>query len=181
MAESARPTVQTATSGRSRRTSSRPSSSRVQVVRCHPNSVGTDSRMRWSSSLKRPSTLVVPFEGAAIEQPVLACVDKALGRLHDGGRDAAEVAGDLVPGESLSELGDHEEAEGCEVVVGLAPSGDQSASRGAIKPRYVVHGKVPSIFVVGLATATFDGLTFPFNFLPAVRGVAADRDSRTVV
>jgi len=33
----------------------------------------------------------------------------------------------------------------------------------------------------GLATATIDGLAFPFNFLPAVRGLAADRESRTVV
>ncbi len=86
-----------------------------------------------------------------------------------------------MPGESLSELGDHEEAERGEVVVGLAASSDQSASRGAIEPRYVVHGKVVSIVVGGLATATIDGLAFPFNFLPAMRGLAADRESRTMV
>ena len=33
--------------------------------------------------------------------------------------------------------------------------------------------------VAGFATATIDGLTFPCNFLPALRGLAADRDSRT--
>jgi hypothetical protein len=81
----------------------------------------------------------------------------------------------------LSELGDHEEAEGSLVVLGLSASVDQSASRRTIKSRYLLHGKVSSGFVVGLATATIDGLTFPFNFLPALRGLAADRDSRTMV
>jgi hypothetical protein len=58
---------------------------------------------------------------------------------------------------------------------------DQSPSRGAIQPGYLVHGKVSFVVVAGLATATIDGLTFPFNFPPAIRGLAADRDSRTVV
>ncbi len=66
-------------------------------------------------------------------------------------------------------------------VSGLSASVDQSPSRGAIQSGYRVHGKVASIVVSGLATATIDGLTFPFNLLPAVRGLAADRDSRTVV
>lgn len=48
-------------------------------------------------------------------------------------------------------------------VPGLSASGDQSASRGSVEPRYLVHGKV-LIFAVGLATATIDGVTFPFNF-----------------
>jgi hypothetical protein len=43
-----------------------------------------------------------------------------------------------------------------------------------------VHGKV-LIFVVGLATSTIDGSTFPFNFLPAVQTTSGDLESRTVV
>jgi hypothetical protein len=45
----------------------------------------------------------------------------------------------------------------------------------------LVHGKVPSIVVGGLVTATIDGLAFPFNFLPAIRGASTDLESRTVV
>ncbi len=81
----------------------------------------------------------------------------------------------------MSELGDHQKSEGGVRVLGLLGAVDQAASRRPIQPRYVVHGKVSSMSVVGLATATIDGLTFPFNFLSAVRGLAADRDSRTVV
>ena len=88
---------------------------------------------------------------------------------------------DLLPGESLSELGDHDEPEGGVKVLGLSASVDQPPSRGPIQSGYVVHGKGSSIGVCGLATATIDGLTFPFNFLPALRGLAADRESRTVV
>jgi hypothetical protein len=66
-------------------------------------------------------------------------------------------------------------------VAGLSASPNQSPSRGAIQSGYLVHGKVASIVVCGLATATIDGLTFPFNFLSAVCVLAADRDSRTVV
>jgi hypothetical protein len=88
---------------------------------------------------------------------------------------------DLLPGESLSELGDHEVAEGGSGVLGFLRSLDESASRGAIEPRYLVHGKVSSMTGAGLATATIDGLTFPFNFLLPVRGLAADRESRTLV
>ena len=91
-----------------------------------------------------------------------------------------EVAGDLLPGESLSELGDHEEAEGGLRILGPSASVDQSASRGAIEPGYLVHGKV-LIFVGGLATTTIDGSTFPFNFLPAVQATSGDLESRTVV
>jgi hypothetical protein len=80
----------------------------------------------------------------------------------------------------LGELGDHEEAEGGLRFLGLSASGDQSASRGSVEPGYLVHGKV-LIFVVGLATSTIDGSTFPFNFLSATRAALADLESRTVV
>jgi hypothetical protein len=80
----------------------------------------------------------------------------------------------------LGELGDHEEAEGSLRVLGLSASGDQSASRGSVKPRYLVHGK-DLIVGVGIATTTIDGATFPFNFLPAIRVALADLESRTVV
>jgi hypothetical protein len=83
-------------------------------------------------------------------------------------------------GKVLSELGDHEEAEGGLRVLGLSASVNQSASRGAIEPGYLVHGKV-LIFVVGLATSTIDGSTFPFNFLPAIQTTSGDLESRTVV
>jgi hypothetical protein len=66
------------------------------------------------------------------------------------------------------------------MVLGLLENSRQPASHRAIEPEYGVHGKV-SIVRVGLATVTIDGMTFPFNFLPALRGLAADRDSRTVV
>jgi hypothetical protein len=58
---------------------------------------------------------------------------------------------------------------------------DQSAFLGSIEPGYGVQGKVASMKVGVLANTTIDGLTFPFNFLPALRGLAADRDSRTLV
>jgi hypothetical protein len=66
-------------------------------------------------------------------------------------------------------------------VLGHAASVDQPASRCAIEPEYLVHGKVSSIVVGGLVTATIDGLAFPFNFLPAIRGASADLESRTGV
>ncbi len=102
-------------------------------------------------------------------------------RLHDGRRHAREVAGDLLPRQSLSELGDHQKPKGGVRVLGLFGAVDQSTSRGAIELRYLMHGKGSSIFVVGIATTTIDGLTFPFNFLPVIRGPAADHESRTVV
>jgi hypothetical protein len=102
-------------------------------------------------------------------------------RPYDGRRHAGQVASNLLAGEALSELGDHEEAEGGVRVLGLAASVDQPASRWAIEPEYLVHGKVSSMSVAGLATATIDGLTFPFNFLPAIRDASADLESRTVV
>jgi hypothetical protein len=49
------------------------------------------------------------------------------------------------------------------VVLGLSRQVRQPASRWAIEPGYVVHRKVPSIFVGGLATATIVGVTFRFN------------------
>ncbi len=102
-------------------------------------------------------------------------------RLDDRGRDAAEIAGDLLSRQSLSEAGDHEEAQRGAVAIGLSASGDQSASRRPIEPGNLVHGKVSSSVVVDLASATIDGRAFPFNLLPAVRGRAADRDSRTMI
>jgi hypothetical protein len=68
------------------------------------------------------------------------------------------------------------------MVLGLSEQFRQAASRWAIEPEYVVHGKVFSSFDWGgLATATIDGLTFPFNFLPAIPTTSGDRESRTVV
>jgi hypothetical protein len=62
---------------------------------------------------------------------------------------------------------------------GLLVSIDQSTSPGTIEPRYGVHGKGSSMGVGGLVTPTTDGLSFPSNFLSALRGLASDRDSRT--
>ena len=67
------------------------------------------------------------------------------------------------------------------MVLGLPEKSFQPASRWAIEPEYCVHGKVSSIVVGGHATATIDGLTFPFNFLPATPTGSPDRESRTVV
>jgi hypothetical protein len=67
------------------------------------------------------------------------------------------------------------------MVLGFSELLRQSASRWAIEPEYCVHGKVSSIVVGGHATATIDGLTFPFNFLTATPTGSPDRESRTVV
>jgi len=66
------------------------------------------------------------------------------------------------------------------VVLRLTEQLRQPASRWAIEPEYGVHGKV-SIVGVGLVTTTIDGMTFPFNFLPATPTGSPDRESRTVV
>jgi len=93
-----------------------------------------------------------------------------------------EVASDLLPGEPLVELEDHEDTEGGLAVLGLPEQLSQPASHRAIEPEYVGHGKVISfIGCGGLATATIDGLSFPFNFLPATSTTSGDRESRTVV
>jgi hypothetical protein len=81
----------------------------------------------------------------------------------------------------LVELEDHEDPEGGLVVLGPSQQLRQPVSHWAIEPECVVHGKVPSIFVGGLATATIDGVTFPFNFLPAIPTTSGDHESRTVV
>jgi hypothetical protein len=81
---------------------------------------------------------------------------------------------------ALSEFGDHEEPESGLRVLGLSTSGDQAASRRAIEPGYLVHGKVLTIGV-GLATTTIDGSTFPFNVFLAIRTLSGDLESRTVV
>jgi len=66
------------------------------------------------------------------------------------------------------------------VVPGPSEKLGDPASRWAIEPEYGVHGKV-SIVGVGLVTTTIDGLTFPFNFLPAIPVTSPDHESRTVV
>jgi len=75
------------------------------------------------------------------------------------------------------EFEDHEDAEGSLAVLGLSKQFRQPASRWAIEPEYVVHGKVFSfVDSGGLATPTIDGLTFPFNFLLTPTGLP-DRES----
>ena len=125
--------------------------------------------------------LGLAVEGPLVEQPLFPFLDEAAGRLDDRGRDAGEIASNLLSGEPLSELSDHEETESCLWVSCLSASENQSPSRGAIESGYRVQGKVASIVVSGLATATIDGLTFPFNFLSAFRGSTSDLELRTVV
>jgi hypothetical protein len=115
-----------------------------------------------------------------VEEALLTSVAVPPRGPDDRGRSTAKVASDLLPRESLSELGDHQETEGGLRVLGLSASVDQSTYLSAIESRYCVHGKV-SIVGVGLVTTTIDGFTFPFNFLPANRAPSADPESRAVV
>src|SRR5712675_936066 len=70
-------------------------------------------------------------------------VRRSGGPPHHSGRDANEVASDLLARESLSELGDHEELAGGARVVGLSSSLDQSPARGAIQSGILSTGWAP--------------------------------------
>lgn len=50
-------------------------------------------------------------EGAPIKKAVLAGLGEPPCRFHDGGRDTREITRDLLPRQSLSEFGDHQESE----------------------------------------------------------------------
>ena len=100
-------------------------------------------------------------------------------RLRESGR--AREGSTVEVGGVVKLSTEPDQAQGGMRVRGFLRPADQPASRAPIEPRYLVHGKVSSMVGAGLATATIDGLTFPFNFLPALRGLAADRESRTVV
>jgi len=104
-------------------------------------------------------------DGHLVEQRLLAPLAAPLRHLHNVQPHKGQVGGDPLPGDLLCELGDHEKAQGALGVSALSASQDETTSRGTIEPRHFAHGKVTSKGVVGLATATIDGLTFPFNFL----------------
>jgi hypothetical protein len=124
--------------------------------------------------------LQLTITSALIEEAVLTQGQEPLGDGNDGCRSALQVARDSLTGKALVELENHENTEGGGVVLGLSPRLHQPASHRAIKSGYVLHGKVISFVESGgIATATIDGLTFPFNFPPAIP--SGDRDSRTLV
>jgi hypothetical protein len=124
--------------------------------------------------------LRLPVVDTSVEQTLLAKRLEALGHADHGRRGTVQVAGGPMLGKSLVELQDHEVAEGGSMVLGLLEKSFQPTSHRAIESEYGVHGRV-SIVRVGLATATIDGMTFPFNFLPANPVTSRDHDSRTVV
>ena len=125
--------------------------------------------------------LGLPVAGALVEESLLAPRPVPLPGSHNRSRGTAEVASDLLSRKPFCQFDDHEETEGGLRVLGLSSSVDQSTFLSSIEPGYCVHGKATSIVVFGLATATIDGLAFPFNFLPTNRGPSDDPDSCTVV
>jgi hypothetical protein len=125
--------------------------------------------------------LDLPVAVALVEEPLLAAIAVPPPGPHHGGRGAFQVARDLLAGASLSELGDHEEAERCLRVLGLSSPADQPPYLGSIEPGYCVHGKVLSMTDGVLANTTINGLAFPFNFLLPNRAASGDPDSCTVV